>query len=118
MKAEAAVSYSSLIIAFAYFVMFNLFDLSSTILALRLGLSEANYALLFVSSRLGVGLVNAFMIVKSLFFLGVGTLVILGLASRNPSTRRTVLLTVIIFGSIFAIISVNNFLSIYFVLSA
>ena len=118
MKSQIAVSYSSLIIAFAYFIMFNLFDLSSTILALRLGLSEANFFLLFLSSRFGVGLVDAFMLVKSLFFVGMGGLVILGLATRNQGMRKTILLTVILFGFIFAVITVSNFLTIYSILSA
>jgi hypothetical protein len=118
MKARLTVSYSSLIIAFAYFIIFNLFDLSSTILVLRLGLSEANFALLLLSSSLGVGLVNAFMLIKSVFFVGVGGLVILGLATRNQGMRRTILLTVIIFGFVFALISVNNFITIYSVLSS
>ena len=118
MKAQVAVSYSSLLIAFAYFIIFNLFDLSSTILALRLGLSEANFALLLLSSRLGVGLVDAFMIIKSVFFVGVGGLVILGLVTRNQGMRKRILMTVIVFGFIFALISVNNFITIYSVLSA
>ncbi len=118
MKAQVVVSYSSLMIAFAYFIIFNLFDLSSTILALRLGLSEANSALLLFSSSLGVGLVNAFMLIKSVFFVGVGGLVILGLVTRNQGMRRTILLTVIVFGFIFALISVNNFITIFSVLSA
>ena len=117
MKSQAAVPYSSLIIAFAYFIMFNLFDLSSTILALRLGLSEANIALLFLSARLGVGLVNAFMLVKSAFFVGVGGLVIFWLATRNQAMRKLILSTIILFVFIFALISVNNFLTIYSVLS-
>lgn len=118
MKAQVAVSYSSLLIAFAYFIIFNLFDLSSTILALRLGLSEANFALLLLSSKLGVGLVDAFMIIKSVFFVGVGGLVILGLVTRNQGMRKRILMTVIVFGFIFALISVNNFITIYSVLSA
>jgi hypothetical protein len=118
MKAQVAVSYSSLLIAFAYFIIFNLFDLSSTILALRLGLSEANFALLLLSSSLGVGLVNAFMIIKSVFFVGVGGLVSLGLVTRNQGVRKRILMTVIVFGFSFALISVNNFITIYSVLSA
>ncbi|HXQ92867.1 MAG TPA: hypothetical protein VN739_07650 [Nitrososphaerales archaeon] len=118
MKVEVAVSYSSFLIAFAYFIMFNLFDLSSTFLALRLGLSEANLALLDLSSRLGVGLVNSFILVKSVFFVVVGGLVILGLATRNQGIRKTILLTVIIFSFVFALVSVNNFLTIYSILSA
>ncbi len=57
-KADVAVSYSSFAIAFAYFVMFNLFDLSSTILALKLGLSRANFALVYLSSSLGLGIAD------------------------------------------------------------
>jgi hypothetical protein len=118
MKANTAVSYSSFIIAFAYFVVFNLFDLSSTILALRLGLSESNFALIYLSSFLGLALPYVILLVKSLFFAGVGGLIILGVATRNPGTKKTILLTIILFGVIFALVSVSNFLSIYSVIAA
>jgi hypothetical protein len=118
MKASSAVSYTSFLLAFAYFVLFNLFDLSSTILALRVGLTEANSALVYLSSLLGVGIAGVIVLAKSLFFAGAGGLLILGIISRNYKIKRTVLFTLIAFAAVFAIVSVNNFLNIYAVLDA
>lgn len=116
MKAAEAVSYSSFALAFAYFVVFNLFDLSSTILALRLGLSEANFVLIYLASSLGVGITDVILLVKSLFFVGVGSLLIVGILSKSQKMKRTILATIIVFGAVFALVSVNNFLSIYSVI--
>jgi len=117
MKTNVVVSYSSFLIAFAYFVLFNLFDLSSTILALKLGLSEANFALVYLSSSLGLNLTDVILLVKSVFFVGIGGMMILGIATRNPNIRKTMLATIIVFSAVFAIVSVNNFISIFSVIS-
>jgi hypothetical protein len=117
MKASEAVSFSWFALSFAYFVLFNLFDLSSTILALRLGLSEGNFILVLLSSELGIGLSTVIVLVKSIFFVGVGSLLILGIMSRNTTMKKAVLATIIFFGIVFAIVSVNNFLSIYSVIA-
>jgi len=118
MKGEAAVSFSSFMIVFAHFVAFNIFDLSSTILALKLGLSEANFALNYLSSTFGLALSDVIMLVKSVFFIGVGSLILLGVISKNQSMKKSILVTTILFGAIFALVSVNNFLSIYYLISA
>jgi hypothetical protein len=118
MKTNAAVSYTSFVLAFAYFVLFNLFDLSSTILALRLGLSEANFALLYLTSSLGLSITDAIVLVKSVFFVGIGGMMILGIATRSTNIRKTILATIIIFCAVFAIVSVSNFISIFTIISA
>ena len=105
-------------LAFSYFVIFNLLDLSSTILALKLGLSEANIALSFLSSLLRLDIVDIIMLVKSVFFAGVGGLMILAFTTRNQRIKKTVLLTIILFGAVFALVSLNNFITIYSVNSA
>lgn len=111
------VPFTSFVLSFAYFVLFNLFDLSSTILALRLGLSEGNFVLLRLSSSLGVGLSEAIVLVKSVFFVGVGGLLILGVASRNQTLKKTILAAIIFFGVVFALVSLSNFVTIYSVIS-
>ena len=116
MKASTAVSFSSFLLAFSYFVIFNLFDLSSSILALRIGLSEANFVLVSLSSILGVGLAGVIILVKSIFFAGAGTLLILGVLSKNQRIKRAVLLTIVLFAAVFAFVSVNNFVDIFSVL--
>jgi hypothetical protein len=118
MKASRAVSHTSFALAFAYFVVFNILDLSSTILALKLGLSEANFVLVYLSSSLGIGITDVIVLVKSVFFVGVGALVILGIATRNQGMKRKILFTIILFGAVFALVLVNNFFTIYSVISA
>ncbi|MFI5419493.1 MAG: hypothetical protein ACHQ1H_00850 [Nitrososphaerales archaeon] len=100
-------------IAFSYFALFNLLDLSSTILALKLGLSEANQTLLLLASRLGLGFVDAFLAVKILLFLSMGSALILGVKSGNASTRKIVFLAIAGFAVLFAAVSLNNFLTIF-----
>jgi hypothetical protein len=117
MKAGNAVSFTSFVLAFSYFVLFNIFDLSSTILALRLGLSEANFVLVFLSSSLGLALADIILLVKSLFFVGVGSLMILGVATKNLGLKKVVFVTIILFGSVFALVSLSNFISIYSVMT-
>jgi len=117
MKAGVVVPFTSFILAFGYFIVFNLLDLSSTILGLRLGLSEANFLLVFLSSTLGLALTEVILLIKSLFFVGVGGLIILGIATRNPNMKKAILTTIILFGAIFALVSINNFLSIYAVIA-
>jgi hypothetical protein len=118
MKASEAVSYYSVVLAFGYFVILNLFDLSSTIIALRLGLSEANFVLVALSSALGLGIGDVIIFVKSVFFVGVGCTLILGALTKNQNVKKAILLTIILFGAIFAVVSVNNFLTIYSVISS
>jgi hypothetical protein len=117
LKASTAVSYSTLALSFAYFVLFNLFDLSSTILALRLGLSEGNFILVYLASRLGIGIADGMMLVKSVFFVGVGGLFLLGVLTRNQAMKKVVLSTMIVFVVIFALVSMSNFITIYSALS-
>jgi len=117
MVPKHAIPYVWLMIAFSYFVVFNLFDLSSTILALRLGLSEANQTLLLLSSRLGFGLVNVFLGVKIVFILGMGSMLFMGVRSRNAVTRKMIFLAILGFAIVFATVSVSNFLSIFSVIS-
>jgi len=117
MKSSSAISYSTFALAFAYFVVFNILDLSSTILALRLGLSEANFAILYLSSTLGISIAKVVLIVKSIFFVSVGGALIYGLGTKSQTVKKAILLTIVIFGALFAIVSISNFLSIYSVIS-
>ena len=116
-SSTSAVSYGSFALAFAYFVVFNILDLSSTILALRIGLSEANFALVYLSSALGIGIADVVLLVKSIFFVAVGGVLIIGVATKSQSIKKRILLTIILFGAVFAMVSINNFLSIYTAIS-
>jgi hypothetical protein len=57
------------------------------------------------------------MLVKSIFFVGTGGLLILGVATINQKIKKTVLMKIILFGAFLALVSVNNFISIYYVIS-
>jgi hypothetical protein len=109
--------YVCLLIAFSYFAIFNLLDLSSIILALKLGLSEANQTLLWFSSRLGLGFVDTFLTVKILLILSMGCALILGTTSRNILTRRMIFFAIAGFAILFATVSVSNLVTIFSVLT-
>jgi hypothetical protein len=111
------ISYVWLLIAFSYFTLFNLLDLSSTILALKLGFAEANQTLLWFSSRLGLGFVNIFLAIKILLILSMGCALVLGTSSRNMLTRKMILLAIAGFAILFATVSISNFVTIFSVVS-
>ena len=101
------------LVAFSWFAVFNLLDLSSTLLALKMGLSEGNAILLLLASKLDLSLLETVVIVKAVFFIGSALLLILGIHSQNARTRRAILMTFVAFAVLFAIVSTSNFLSIY-----
>ena len=85
MKANLGMPYSSFMIAFAYFVVFNLFGLSSSVLALTLGLNESNFALIYLSSAVGITLLSAVFFVKLVFFVCMGGLILEALDEKRSS---------------------------------
>lgn len=103
---------SWLIVAFALFALFNILDMSTTILALRMGLTEGNSVMIFLASRLGFSLVNFLIIIKCLFILGEGFLVLIAVCTRNLSIRKMVFVSIIAFTLLFAIVAGSNILSV------
>ena len=93
-----------------------MFDLSSTVLALKLGLSEANHALIFIAQRLGIGLVGALISFKALFFVGAGLLILLGMKTRSPAISRAILAVIVGFAGVLALVSMNNLAAIIWAL--
>jgi len=91
------------------FILVNLLDLISTAFALRIGLFETNSLLISTASALGVGLVDAFIWLKVLFFVGTGFLVLVGIYTKYAGTRKAITITMLLFTLLFALVSANNF---------
>ena len=103
-----------LYIAFSFFTLFNILDLSSTILALRLGFAEGNSALIFAASTLGISLVDILVVLKSVFIIGMATVVFLGVAPKyrslnNKIGKNTIFLVIVGFAILFGLVCANNF---------
>ena len=95
---------------FSFFVLFNLLDLSSTIVALKLGLSEANSFLLLFSSLMGIGITPSLIILKVIFIAGMGSLVLIAIRSNNSRTSRMIFFAEIVLTLVFFVVAFNNFL--------
>jgi hypothetical protein len=102
-----------LFIAFSYFTIFNLLDLSSTMLALKLGLTEANQTLLWLSAHIGLGFAGAFLVVKILLIISMGSALILGTSTRNAFTRKMIFYAIAVFAALFATVALSNFVTIF-----
>lgn len=100
-----------LMVSFALFALFNILDLSTTILALKMGLTEGNSALIFFASRLDFSLVNFLVIIKCVFILGAGFLVLIAVGTRNLRIEKMVFVWILAFTLIYAIVAGSNFLS-------
>lgn len=101
-----------LVPVFGLFVLFNLLDLSTTITALKIGLSEGNFALIFLANSLGLGLINFLILVKALFILGAGFLVLASLYTRSQNLKREVFAAILGFALLFAVVAGSNLVSI------
>lgn len=66
---------------------------------------------------LGVNIADIIMLVKSVFFVGVGGLMILGFVTGNQGIKKAILVTMVLFGAVIALVSLNNFISIYSAIS-
>ena len=95
---------------FSLFVAFNLLDLSTTIIALRLGMSEANSMLLFFSNLSGIGVIDFFLVIKAVFIAGVGSLVLIAVRSHNSRTTLMVFLAETAFTLVFFLVALSNIL--------
>jgi len=62
---------SRLFFLFFTFVLVNLLDLSTTIVAVNMGFREANYALVALSNFAGTGIVTTILLLKIIFIIGV-----------------------------------------------
>jgi hypothetical protein len=89
-----------------------MFDLSSTILALKLGLHETNVILISLASTLGLSLVYGLVLVKILSIVSAGLILLYAVRSSSPQMVRVSLFALACFAGIFAFAAVNNFVAI------
>ena len=97
---------------FSAFVLVNLLDLTTTIVAIRDGLSEMNLALLFLSNLTGAGVISTILALKAIFIAGFGSLVIIGVTSRDQRTCRMILIAEIAMTLVFFAVSYNNIVAV------
>jgi hypothetical protein len=91
-----------------YLVLFNVVDMLSTQLALRIGLEEGNVLLLNITSALGTSLIVVIGLMKILFISGGAILAYMGIRSSNRQMKNLILGSIIFFVFVFLLVSVNN----------
>ncbi len=89
-------------------VAFSVTDLLTTASALRDGLTEGNFLILWLSSALNVQLLSALGISKLVFIAGSTLTSIIGVNSRNIQVRRRMLLLMVSLVALLFLVSVNN----------
>ena len=91
-------------------VVFNLTDLATTAAALGGGLQEANSLVLALSSSLGLGLIEALVLLKVAFVSFSMAAAVLGYRSASPTVRKVALTFLLTCAVVFYLVSVNNLL--------
>ena len=93
---------------FASVSFFSLVDLATTIRAYAIGLSEGNYLVLGMARVLGLGTLWTLVAFKATFIISLGLVVLLGVHTRSPMTRRMAFALMAAFTVVFLAVSVNN----------
>ncbi len=91
-----------------FFALFNLTDLLSTSIALRIGLEEANLMLLGVASALGVNVIVIMAALKAVFIFAMIVFGLIGIRSKNEKVRNMVFYFILGFILLFIYVSLNN----------
>jgi hypothetical protein len=103
-------SYRTLLLSlFGLLVFLNMTDLLSTSVALSVGLSEGNAALVSFSQDLGTSVVVAALLSKLVFIASAGLVCVLGIKTPNRKVRTRIAVLLVILVAMLAIVSVNNF---------
>jgi hypothetical protein len=89
-------------------IFFNITDIVTTSIALRLGLTEGNGFVLVLANYLGLSIVGTLAFVKIIFIFGTSTIAIIGMLSKNPRTRNNVLILMACAAMALLIVSANN----------
>jgi hypothetical protein len=91
-----------------YLALFNVMDMLSTALALRIGLEEGNVLLLGITSALGTSLIVVIGLMKILFISGGAGLAYIGISTGNRQMKNLILGSIIFFVFVFLLVSINN----------
>jgi hypothetical protein len=98
----------TIMVLLGYLVFFNVMDMLSTALALRIGLEEGNVLLLNISSFLRTNLLVVIGLIKILFIFGGAGLVFMGIKTNNRRMKNLILGSILAFVLVFLLVSVNN----------
>jgi hypothetical protein len=110
------LSSSALSLAFSFFALFNFLDLSTTIIALKTGLTESNSLLIALSRLLDQSLINSIIISKVSLLGCAGIGLFVGIGSRNQTVKKQVFGTLLVLTGLFAFASLNNFYALFAVI--
>jgi hypothetical protein len=89
-------------------VLFNIADLSTTVLALGKGLQEGNLVLLVISAALGLSILASLLVMKVLIVTVAAIVALVGVRSPSGAGRHLALCYLLASTSLFCIISLNN----------
>ncbi len=103
-------------LAFSFFALFNFLDLSTTIIALKTGLTESNSLLIALSKLLGQNLINSIIFSKVVLLSSAGVGLYVGVASRNQTVKKQVFATLMLLTAMFIFASLNNFYALFVVI--
>ena len=84
-------------------------DLFTTSVAIRIGLSEANYALIALSQSLGLGVLTTLELTKGCFVVGCCAVYFMGIKMRGKPTGSLAIAVLAFFVVVELAVSVNNF---------
>jgi hypothetical protein len=94
---------------FGLLVALNLTDLLSTSIALGIGLSEGNGAILSIADYLGTSIVVAVGLSKAVFISAAGLVSFLGIRTASTTVRTRVVILLVVLTAMLGVVSVNNF---------
>ncbi len=98
----------ALTVLVVYLAFFNLMDMLSTALALRIGLEESNSLLLGLTSGLRMNLLTVIGLAKVLFVFGGAGLAYMGVKSNNRGMKNLIFGSILFFVLVFLFVSINN----------
>jgi hypothetical protein len=89
-------------------VVFNLTDLLTTAIALRLGFVEGNSLIVSLSHTLDIGVIGTLGLSKMVFIIVTGVIAIIGVRSKSPRVRNNVVILLACATLILLVVSANN----------
>jgi hypothetical protein len=90
-------------------ILLSATDLLTTSMAIKIGLSEGNYALIALSESLGLGLLKTLELTKTLFIVGCCATSLIGIRMRGRAAGSLAIAVLACFVVIELAVSVNNF---------
>jgi hypothetical protein len=104
-----SVHYDSLLVSlFVGIVLLNTFDLWTSSVAIRMGLTEANTVAIGLASYLGIQITGGLLILKMGAIIGALIAALIGVRADTSMVRKTVVSVMIFLTLLLLAVSVNN----------